>query len=192
MIARTAMTASATMQRKAIRLAIIAVSARGLPLLRRRLICRLAAGDKRRQPVHVGVACRRRGVLLRARLEMLRLRLRLRLRLLARIERLRLTRRKRLAANVRLFVVPFVERIVGNIAAHIALLLLVIGLRLAKLFLSGGDQAEKMFGVLVIVLGGDGVAGTLRVARKLQVFFGDVGRRSANFHVGSIGLVHAR
>ena len=71
-------------------------------------------------------------------------------------------------------------------------LLLVIGLALAKLFLRGGDQAEIMFGVLIIVFGRDRIAGTLRVAGELQIFLGDVGRGPPNFHVRSVGLVHAR
>ena len=132
---------------------------------------------------------------LRARLKVLVLglwlRLRLRLLLLARIERLRFARRERLAADMRLLVVSVVERVVGRIAAHVARLLLEIGLALAKLFLGGGDQTEIMFGVLVIVFGGDRIAGTLRVAGQLQVLLGNVGRGSSNFHVLAIGLVHA-
>jgi hypothetical protein len=49
-----------------------------------------------------------------------------------------------------------------------------------------------MFSVLIVILGRNRVAGTLRVAGKLQIFFADVGRRSANFHVRSIRFVHAR
>ena len=49
-----------------------------------------------------------------------------------------------------------------------------------------------MFGVLIVVFGGDGVAGALRIAGKLEIFLGDVGCRAPNFHVRSIGLVHAR
>ena len=86
-----------------------------------------------------------------------------------------------------------IEQVVGNVAAHVAaLLLLEIRLALAKLFLRGRDQAEIMFGVLVIVFGGDRVAGTLRIAGQLKIFLGNVGSGSPNFHVRSIGLVHAR
>ncbi len=91
-------------------------------------------------------------------------------------------------------IVAIVVVIVGKIVVHPAagLLLLEIGLALAKLFLRGGDQAEIMFGVLIIILGGDRISGALRVAGELEIFFGDVGRRSPNFYVLSIGLVHSR
>jgi len=105
-------------------------------------------------------------VLLRTRLDVLDvLGLRLRLLLFARIERLLFARREWLAAHAGLIIVSVVERVVGRIAAHLAtLLLLIVGLALAKLFLGGGDQAEIMFGMLVIIFGGDRIAGTLRVA----------------------------
>src|ERR1700683_5178408 len=195
MVARAAMTAAAAMQRKAIRLPVVTVGVCWpLSLLRLLLMRCLTAGDERWQPVHLFVIRLRRG-LLRARLVGLGLRvevlgLRLRLLLLALIVRLRFARREGLAAN-RLLVVSVVERVVGRIAAHVARLLLEIGLALAKLFLRGGDQTEIMFGVLIIVLGGNRIAGALRVAGQLQVLLGNVGRGSSNFHVLSIGLVHA-
>jgi hypothetical protein len=112
--------------------------------------------------------------------------------LLARVELLRLARRKRFA-HLRLVVVAIVA-IVGKIVIDAAAgrLLLKIGLILAKLFLRGGDQAEIMFGVLIIIFAGDGISGALRVAGELEIFFGDVGRRSSNFYVLTIGLVHSR
>jgi len=116
--------------------------------------------------------------------------LRLRLVLLARIKRLRLARRERFAAD-RGLVVAVVISVVGNIAALVAALL-VIGLALPKLFLGGRDQAEIMLSVLIIIFGRYGVAGTLCIARKLEIFFRDVGRRAADLHVRSVGLVHAR
>ena len=70
------------------------------------------------------------------------LRLHLRVLLLARIERLLLSRRKRFAADRRLLVVAVVVAVVGRIAARVALLL-VIGLALAELFLGGSDQSGK-------------------------------------------------
>ncbi len=116
----------------------------------------------------------------------------LRLLLLARIERLLLAWRVRLAADNRLLVLVVVECVVRGIAAHFARLLLEIGLTLPQVFLGGRDQAEIMLGVLVVVLGGDWVAGTLRVTGELEVFLGNVGCRAPNFHVRSVGLVHAR
>src|SRR5258705_1162416 len=65
-------------------------------------------------------------------------------------------------------------------------------LALTELFLGGGDQAEIMLGMLVVILGGYRIAGRARVARQLHVFFGHVGRGAADLDVGSIGLEHPR
>jgi len=151
-----------------------------------RLLLRLAAGDERRQPFNVFLADR--GHMLRSRLRVLRLCLRVVL--LARIERLRLAWCKRFAADGGLFVVVVVA-VVGNIAARLAGLL-VVGLTLAKLLLRRRDQAEVMLRVLIIVFGGDRVSGALRISGQLKVFFSNVGSGSPNFHVRSVGLVHAR
>ena len=105
---------------------------------------------------------------------------RLRLLLFARIERLRLARRERLAADGRLLVVAVVVAVVGSIAALVAALL-VIGLALTKLLLRRRDQAKVMLGVLIIIFRRDRVAGALRIAGKLEIFFGDVGRRAREF-----------
>jgi hypothetical protein len=110
--------------------------------------------------------------------------------LLARVERLRLARRERLAADGRLLIVAVVIVVVGTIAARLAARL-VIGLALAKLLLRGRDQTEIMLGVLIIVFGCDRVSGALRITGKLEILLGDVRCRSPNFHVRSIGLVHA-
>src|SRR6516165_6100206 len=115
--------------------------------------------------------------------------LRLRLMLLTRIERLRLARRKRLAADRGL--VAVVVSFVGNITALVAALL-IIRLALPKLLLGRSDQAEIMLGMLIIIFCRHGVAGTLRVACKLEIFFRDVRCSTADFHVRSVGLVHAR
>ena len=95
-------------------------------------------------------------------------------------ERLRFTRRERFAAERGLLIVAIVIAVVGNIAARFAPLL-IVGLALAKLLLRGGDQAEIVLGVLIVVFGCDRVAGTLRVTGKLEIFLGDVGRRSREF-----------
>ncbi len=184
------------MQREAVRRPVIAVRTIrpvGALALLRRLLMRLAAGDEGRQALDILVACWLE-VLLRARLNVLRmhvLRLNVRLLLLlARVKRLRLARRERLAAKRGLLAVALVVTVAGNIAVLFATLL-VIGLALAKLLLRGRDQAEIVLSVLIIVFGRNRVAGTLRVTRKLEIFLGDVRRRSPNFHVRSIGLVHA-
>ncbi len=61
---------------------------------------------------------------------------------------------------------------------------------LAELFLGRRDQAEIMLGVLVVVLGGDRVAGRARIARELKIFFGDVRSRAADLDVGSVRFVN--
>ena len=195
MIARSAMAPPPPMQGKSVGRAVVTILAVGAALaigtvravaaLRLlRLLLRLAAGDERRQTLDVFVFGR---LMLRPRLSVA---LRLRLVLLARIKRLRLARRERFAAD-RGLVVAVVISVVGNIAALVAALL-VIGLALPKLFLGGRDQAEIMLSVLIIIFGRYGVAGTLCIARKLEIFFRDVGRRAADLHVRSVGLVHAR
>src|SRR5882724_4158100 len=70
----------------------------------------------------------------------------------------------------------------------------ILGARLRlvkkKLFLGGGDQAEIMFGMLVVILGGHRIAGRARVARQLHIFFRDMGCGTADLDVGSVGLEH--
>jgi hypothetical protein len=61
---------------------------------------------------------------------------------------------------------------------------------LAELFLGRGDQAEIMLGMLIVILGGDRVAGRARVARQLHVFFRDVGCGAADLDVRPVGLEH--
>jgi hypothetical protein len=178
-----------------------------LPLLRRRL--RLAAGDEGRQPFDVFVVGRLEvllpGLVMRL---LLRLRILLRLLVVLRLRLLRLLvllrrlllalivglllRRERLAAHGRLVIVAVVKRVVGVIAALLRLLLIERRLGLPKVFLRGGDQAEIMLGVLVVVFGGDRIAGALRIAGQLQVFLGNVRCIAPDLQVRSIGLVHAR
>ncbi len=55
---------------------------------------------------------------------------------------------------------------------------------LPELFLGRGDQAEIMLGMLIVILGGDRIAGRARVARQLHVFFSDVGGGAADLDVG--------
>ena len=118
--------------------------------------------------------------------------LRLIMLLFARIDSLRLARREWLAGQARLIIVTVVITVIGRIIARAAArLLLGKRLTLAKLFLRGGDQAEIMLGVLIIIFRGDRISGTLRIAGELEIFFGDVRRRSPNFYVLPIGLVHS-
>lgn len=112
--------------------------------------------------------------------------------LLARIILLRLARGEWLATDMRLLVVSLVITLVGTAElARLLLLLIVRRLTLPKLLLGRGDQPKIMLSVLVIVFRCNWIARALRVARQLEIFFPNVGRRSANFYVRSIGLVHS-
>ena len=209
MLARPAAAAMApppSMQREAILLSVIAVrailtlrSATAVLWLLRLLRLRLPTGDERRQPVDVAALIVRTGVL-RSWLKMLLVLLRLVVLrrivlrrivvLFARIIGLRLARSERFAADVRLLAFALVVALVGT--AHLTGLLLVIGLTLPELLLRCGDDTEIVLGVLVIIFRCNRIAGALRVTSELKVLFGDVGCGSANFYVGSIGLVHSR
>ena len=63
---------------------------------------------------------------------------------------------------------------------------------LPELLLRGGDQAEIMLSVLIIVFRRDRIARRVRVARELDVFLGDMRRRSANLDVGTVRFEHPR
>jgi hypothetical protein len=207
MIARPAVTAPAAMQREAVGLALIAVAVlpiltvRALMVLRRillRLLRSLAAGNERRQTIDIFVVVLLK-VLLRPRLIVLLLRLLwleiLLLRLLLWIERLLLRcRRVRLAAHVRLIVTLVVKGVIAAAvrAAGLSRLLLVVRrLVLPQVLLRGGNQTKIMLGVLVVVFGGNRIAGALRVARELKIFFGNVRGVTPDLHVRSVGLIHA-
>ena len=62
-------------------------------------------------------------------------------------------------------------------------LLIVVGILLAELFLRRGDKAEIMFRMLIVILGGDRIAGSLCVARELNIFFRNVRSSAADFDV---------
>jgi len=65
-------------------------------------------------------------------------------------------------------------------------LLIVVGVLLTELFLRGGNKTEIMLGVLVVILGGNRIAGALGVTRKLDIFFCNVRSRAANFNVRAV------
>ena len=116
------------------------------------------------------------------------------LRLLNRLRHLRLWRVARLVLpHERLAVVLAVVEVVVSRAlrraallALLRLLIVVVGVLLAELLLRSGDQAEIMFGMLVVIFGGDRITRTLRVARKLDVFFRDMRRGATDFYVGAV------
>jgi len=80
----------------------------------------------------------------------------------------------------------------GRAALLMRLLLIVVGVLLTKLFLRGGDQAEVVFCVLIVILSGYRVAGSLRVTRELDVLFRNMRGGAADFDVGTVRLVNAR
>ena len=67
---------------------------------------------------------------------------------------------------------------------------LEVRVALPELLLRDCDQAEIMLGMLKVVLRRDRIAGRLRVARELKIFFGDMAGRAADLHVGAIGFVN--
>ena len=144
-VARPAMTPAAAMQREAVRRTIVAILA-GLIVLPIRTV---------RPMLRLLILLRLLMVVLR--LLMVWLLVLLRRLLLALIVWLLLWR-ERLAAHGRLVIVAVVKRVVGVIAALLRLLLIEGRLGLPQVFLRGGDQAEIMLGVLVVVFGRDRIA----------------------------------
>src|SRR5437868_4560932 len=94
----------------------------------------------------------------------------------------------RLLAEMRKALAVVVTAILGGDFRDVAV---GAGLRLvlAELLLGSRDQAERMFGVLVVVFGGNGIAGRAGIARELDVFFGDVGGGAADLDVGTVGFI---
>jgi hypothetical protein len=159
-----------------------------------------------------GDECRQAADLLSALATLIRLlliRLRLMLRavlhlLIARRERLGIARQIRLLLRftrsvARLVlaheglgvVIIAVKSLVGILLAGGALLLLlrllvVVWILLTELFLRGGNQAKVVLGMLVVVLGRNRIARTLRVARELDIFFRYMRSGAANFDVGTV------
>ena len=164
------------------------------------------AGDERRQAADLlsALATLIRLLLIRLLLIGLRLMLRAVLHLLiARRERLGIARQIRLLLRftrsvARLVlaheglgvVIIAVKSLVGILLAGGALLLLrllvVIWILLSELFLRGGNQAKIVLGMLIVVLGRNRVARTLRVSRELDIFFRYMRSGAANFDVGTV------
>lgn len=87
-------------------------------------------------------------------------------------------------------VIIAVKSLVGVLLARGALLLLrllvVVWILLTELFLRGGNQAKVVLSMLVVVLGRNRIARTLRVARELDIFFRYMRSGAANFDVGTV------
>src|SRR5260370_18166246 len=65
-----------------------------------------------------------------------------------------------------------------------------VGIVLAELLLRRGYDAVIVLGVLIVVLRRNRITGSLRVPRKLNIFFCNVGWIAANFHIRTIGFVY--
>ncbi len=86
-------------------------------------------------------------------------------------------------------VVELIALLVEIVVRLIALILRVLD---GHLRLGSRDDAVVVLGVLQIVLGHDPVAGALRIASELRVFFRDLLRRPADLHIRTVALVVAR
>jgi hypothetical protein len=73
---------------------------------------------------------------------------------------------------------------------EVVLARLLLRLVLAELLLGRRDQAEVVFGVLIVVFSRDRVAGGACVTRKLHIFFRDVRGSATDLDVGSVGFEH--
>ena len=99
--------------------------------------------------------------------------------------RRRLRNEARLLAEIREILAVVLAVVAGAADGLVATRLLV----LAELFLGRRDQAEIMLGVLVVILGCDGVAGGARIARELEIFLGNVRGGAADLDVGAVRFV---
>jgi hypothetical protein len=201
---RPTVTATPPMQWETVALSLEAVLTVALVCLGRRDLRRWrAAGDKGRQALDVVVVVFRRSVL-----RMTTAKARLFAELLARLEELRITRqiglripgaegRLRLVTHARQTGWLVIALVAANVVTHIvpavhSAFAAEEGRRLPELFLRRGDQAEIMLRVLEIALLGNRIPGRLRVARKLQVFLGNVGRGASHFDIRSVRFVDPR
>lgn len=66
----------------------------------------------------------------------------------------------------------------------------LLRLILAELLLGCRNQAEVMFGVLIVVLRRDRIAGRARITRQLHIFFGNVRCSATDLDVWSVGFEH--
>jgi pimeloyl-ACP methyl ester carboxylesterase len=155
-------------------------------------LLRLPAGDERGQTIDIAIVALRlrlrRLLLLRTILAELRI---ARIRLLARgvgLLLLRLRRETWLGAERRELAIVLVARIVATFGIR-ALLLILLRLTLPELFLCGRDDAEVVFRVLIVVLGGHRIARTLGVARQLHVFLSKMRSGAADLDLRTIGFI---
>ena len=166
---------------------------------------RLRSGDERRQAVDAGIIRDRRLrlwlrlglelglrtmfarlMLLFARLIRLAFALMIALAVVARHEGLRLHRNE---AGLLTEMRKTFAFVVAILRSHF-----ILGARLrlilTELLLGGGDQAEIVLGVLVVVLGRHRVAGRACIAGQLHIFFRNMGCGAADLDIGSVRLEH--
>lgn len=159
-----------------------------------------AAGDERGQAIDVaaGVAVlddrlrlvlRLRALMLAALFARLMLFAWLKLLLARRIRLLLLRDEAGLLSEVRVAVEIAVVAALARIARliHARLLLVLI---LAELLLRSRDQTEIVFGVLIVVLGGNRIARRARIARELDILLGNMGGRAADLDIGAVRIEH--
>jgi hypothetical protein len=84
---------------------------------------------------------------------------------------------------IKAFVAPPLHVVLGTGEVGIVLPILVLRRR---------DHAVIVLGVLIIIFSGNRITGRLRIARKLNVFFCDMRRITANFHIRPVRLIYAR
>jgi hypothetical protein len=206
------MPAAPAMQRKAVGLTVMAVLIVGaLLIVETRRLRRLgllaggllAARDERWQPVDMWLPVALLPILLAATVVAAALLLMrawhvglvLRIRLhLGRQERLRLAGAERGVPGIahRLLAELIVTFIVEGFFAGVVVRAGKMRIVLPELFLRRSDQAEIVLGVLIVVFRRYRIARRVRIAGELNVFFGDVRRRSTNFHVRAVRFEHPR
>jgi hypothetical protein len=137
---------------------------------------------------------------LMVRLMMLGRELRLRLRLMR--KRLRIARQIGLriaraegrfaAADARLLAAILVVAVLERFVVGIVVGTLELRAVDPELFLRGGDQAEIVLGVLIIILRCNRIAGRLRIAGKLNILFRNMRGSASDFHIGPIRFIDPR
>jgi len=61
---------------------------------------------------------------------------------------------------------------------------------LPELFLCGSDQTEIVFGVLIVILGGDRIARRARIARELHILLGNMRGCAADLDIRAVRIEH--
>src|SRR5262249_36678766 len=174
-----AMAAASAVQRETVGLIVVAVLALVGTWMR---LVLLPAGDERRQPIDVAIGRRvalRLGWLGRVALLVLRegvwVGRGIGFGLAGAVRRIGWSAHRRLP-----IIIPVVETTFAH-SGRFVLRTREVGIVLPELLLRRGDHAVIVLGVLVVILRRDRITRGLRVARELNVFFGNVRWISSNF-----------